>query len=83
MHKAVYLSLGAPHLEYPAVEDALRAEGVEARMVHLAAFDRLDLDEIDLVNLRMCRWYPDHLSVLCYPERWQWRSGLHEPCDPS
>ncbi|WP_279356806.1 ATP-grasp domain-containing protein [Methylobacterium indicum] len=57
MHKAVYLSLGAPHLEYPAVEDALRAEGVEARMVHLAAFDRLDLDEIDLVNLRMCRWY--------------------------
>lgn len=57
MRKALYLSLGAPHLEYPAVEEALRAEGVAARMVHLDAFDTLDLGEIDLVNLRMCRWY--------------------------
>lgn len=57
MHKAIYLSLGAPHLEYPGVEAALRAEGVEARMVHIDAFGALDLEDVDLVNLRMCRWY--------------------------
>lgn len=57
MRKVIYLSLGAPHLEYPLVEAALRDEGVEARMVHLDAWETLDLHDVELVNLRMCRWY--------------------------
>lgn len=31
------------------------AEGVQARMVHIDDFDQVDLEDVDLVNLRMCR----------------------------
>ncbi len=63
--RAVYLSLGTPHLEYPEVEKALKAYGVDAQMVHLDEIDRHDLDTFDLVNLRMCRGYhkfPDFMQ---------------------
>ncbi|KTT63258.1 hypothetical protein NS383_20300 [Pseudomonas oryzihabitans] len=79
MRKVIYLSLGAPHLEYPLVEAALRAEGVEARMVHLDEWATLDLTDIELVNLRMCRWYhklPDFQQrVEAFHERLQRAPG--------
>jgi hypothetical protein len=57
MSTAIYLSLGAPHLEYPRVEQTLRAHGIDTRLVHLNDIDNVDLDQVDVVNLRMCRWY--------------------------
>lgn len=64
LRTVIYLSLGAPHLEYPGVAKALSAKGVEARMVHLDDVDSVDWTDVALVNVRMCRWYhkiPDFL----------------------
>ena len=55
--QVVYLSLGAPHLEYPAVAAALADRGVDARLVHLDNVDAVDWPGVDLVNVRMCRGY--------------------------
>ncbi|AOY62658.2 hypothetical protein FPL06_11645 [Xanthomonas citri pv. glycines] len=66
---AIYLSLGAPHLEYPEAVQALRLRGVHARMVHLNEIDEVDLRGVDLINVRMCRWYHKHSGFLNQIER--------------
>lgn len=67
--KVIYLSLGAPHLEYPEVAQALHAKGIEAQMVHLNAVDTVDWTGVDLVNIRMCRWYHKTPTFLAQIER--------------
>jgi glutathione synthase/RimK-type ligase-like ATP-grasp enzyme len=54
---AIYLSMGTPHLEYPAVAAALAERGVTARLVHLDDIDAVDWSVVGLVNVRMCRGY--------------------------
>lgn len=55
--RVVYLSMGAPHLEYEGVAAALAERGVEAHLVHLDDVDRVDWEGVELVNVRMCRGY--------------------------
>jgi hypothetical protein len=62
--RAVYLSLGAPHLEFPGVAAALAARGLDAELVHLDDLNEIDWQRVDLVNVRMARGYhlcPDFL----------------------
>lgn len=62
--QVVYLSLGAPHLEFPGVADALKDRGVDAELVHLDDLAAVDWGRVDLVNVRMARGYhkrPDFL----------------------
>ncbi len=67
--RAVYLSVGAPHLEFPGVVAALSARGVDAELVHIDLVDRLDLRNVHLVNVRMARGYQHRVDFVAEVER--------------
>lgn len=62
--RAVYLSLGTPHLEFEGVAAALAERGVEARLVHLDDLGAVDWSGVGLVNVRMCRGYHTRADFL-------------------
>jgi hypothetical protein len=62
--RVVYLSLGAPHLEYPGVVAALGERGVSSEMILVDEIDSVDWNNVSLVNARMCRGYHTHGNFL-------------------
>jgi len=53
----IYISLGAPHLEYESVKNVLAERSINAQMIHIDDINTVDWSVVNLVNLRMCRGY--------------------------